>query len=172
MPGYEIHHGVAEVTDPAAEAFLDGCRRAAVWGTSWHGVLENDEFRRAFLAEVAARRPGFTPAPGTSFAAVREVRLDVLADLVARHLDTAALSGGSRRAGARAAHACLIPQGSGVRPEFAREDVSGLLPELVFRILKGIMDPAAIQPSQSGCTTSTSGPNAAEQRPSIHQTAR
>jgi len=65
----------------------------AVWGTSWHGALENDEFRRAFLAEVAALAGrDFTPAPGTSFAAVREARLDILADLVSRHLDTAALS--------------------------------------------------------------------------------
>ena len=54
VTGYEIHHGIAEITDPAAEPFLDGCRRGAVWGTSWHGVMENDEFRRAFLAEVAA----------------------------------------------------------------------------------------------------------------------
>ena len=93
VAGYEIHHGVAEVTDPAAEPFLDGCRRGPVWGTSWHGALENDEFRRAFLAEVAALAGrDFTPAPGTSFAAVREARLDVLADLVAGHLDTAALS--------------------------------------------------------------------------------
>ena len=93
VAGYEIHHGVAEVTDPAVEPFLDGCRRGAVWGTSWHGVLENDEFRRAFLAEVAALAGrDFTPAPGTAFAAVREARLDVLADLVSRHLDTAALS--------------------------------------------------------------------------------
>ena len=93
VAGYEIHHGVAEVTDPAAESFLDGCRRGAIWGTSWHGVLENDEFRRAFLAEVAALAGrDFTPAPGTGFAAVREARLDVLAGLVSRHLDTAALS--------------------------------------------------------------------------------
>jgi adenosylcobyric acid synthase len=93
VAGYEIHHGLAEVTDPAAEPFLDGCRRDAVWGTSWHGVLENDEFRRAFLAEVAALAGrDFTPAPGTDFAAVRQARLDVLGDLVADHLDTAALS--------------------------------------------------------------------------------
>jgi adenosylcobyric acid synthase len=93
VTGYEIHHGIAEVTDPAAERFLDGCRRGAVWGTSWHGVLENDEFRRAFLAEVAARAGrDFTPAPGTDFAALRQTRLDVLGDLVADHLDTAALS--------------------------------------------------------------------------------
>ena len=96
VAGYEIHHGVAEVTDPGgdgAEPFLDGCRRGAIWGTSWHGALENDEFRRAFLAEVAAQAGrDFTPAPDTGFAAVREARLDVLADLVSRHLDTAALS--------------------------------------------------------------------------------
>src|SRR5947207_9088729 len=96
VAGYEIHHGVAEITDPAGygtEPFLDGCRRGAVWGTSWHGALENDEFRRRFLVEVAALAGrDFTPAPGTSFATVREERLDVLADLVAAHLDTAALS--------------------------------------------------------------------------------
>jgi len=93
VAGYEIHHGVAEVTDPTAEPFLGGCRRGAVWGTSWHGALENDEFRRAFLAEVAALAGrDFTPAPGTDFAAVRQARLDRLGDLVAGHLDTAALS--------------------------------------------------------------------------------
>jgi adenosylcobyric acid synthase len=93
VAGYEIHHGIAEITDPSAEPFLDGCRRGAVWGTSWHGALENDEFRRAFLAEVAALAGrDFTPAPDTDFAAVRQARLDVLGDLVARHLDTAALS--------------------------------------------------------------------------------
>jgi adenosylcobyric acid synthase len=96
VTGYEIHHGIAKVTDPAghgSEPFLDGCRRGAVWGTSWHGVLENDQFRRAFLAEVAALAGrDFTPAPGTDFAALRQARLDVLGDLVADHLDTEALS--------------------------------------------------------------------------------
>jgi adenosylcobyric acid synthase len=95
VTGYEIHHGRAEITDPAggSEPFLDGCRRGAVWGTSWHGALENNDFRRAFLTEVAALAGrDFTPAPGTDFAAVREARLDVLGDLVASYLDTAALS--------------------------------------------------------------------------------
>ena len=96
VTGYEIHHGVAEITDPGGsgtEPFLDGCRRGPLWGTSWHGALENDEFRRAFLAEVAALAGrGFRPAPDTSFAAIREARLDVLGDLVAEHLDTGALS--------------------------------------------------------------------------------
>ncbi|MGD0064984.1 MAG: cobyric acid synthase [Streptosporangiaceae bacterium] len=96
VAGYEIHHGLAEITDPAgygSEPFLDGCRRGAVWGTSWHGALENNDFRRAFLTEVAALAGrDFTPAPGTDFAAVREARLDALGDMVSGYLDTAALS--------------------------------------------------------------------------------
>jgi len=89
---YEIRHGVAEVTDPAAEPFAGGCRVGAVWGTSWHGALENDEFRRAFLTQVtAAAGLEFTPAPDTDFAAIREARLDALGDLVADNLDTSAL---------------------------------------------------------------------------------
>jgi adenosylcobyric acid synthase len=89
--GYEIHHGVVTYDD-GAEPFLDGGRVGAVFGTTWHGAMENDGFRRAFLREVAAlsgRR--FVPAPGTDFAAVREARLDRLGDLVEEHADTDAL---------------------------------------------------------------------------------
>ncbi|MGY1724553.1 cobyric acid synthase [Blastococcus sp. SYSU DS0533] len=89
--GYEIHHGVVTV-DEDAEPFLDGARAGAVFGTTWHGALENDGFRRAFLTEVAritGRR--FVPAPETEFATVREARLDRLGDLVAEHADTQAL---------------------------------------------------------------------------------
>ena len=63
-----------------------------MWGTTWHGTLENDVFRRAFLTEVAERAGrDFRVAPGTNFAAVRQARLDTLGDLVAEHLDTEAL---------------------------------------------------------------------------------
>ena len=66
---------------------------STVRGTTWHGALENDEFRRALLREVAreAGRDGFVPAADTSFAALREARLDRLADLVEAHLDTDAI---------------------------------------------------------------------------------
>jgi adenosylcobyric acid synthase len=89
--GYEIHHGLVTVDDDA-EPFLDGARRGSVWGTTWHGAMENDAFRRAFLTEVA-RQSGrrFVVAPDTDFAAVREAQLDRLGDLVAEHADTAAL---------------------------------------------------------------------------------
>jgi adenosylcobyric acid synthase len=95
VAGYAIHHGVVRLTGDGGEPFLDGCRggrNGAVWGTSWHGTLENDAFRRAFLAEVASLAGrDFTPAPDTDFAKLRQARLDALGDLVAGHLDTAAL---------------------------------------------------------------------------------
>ena len=88
--GYEIHHGVVSVD--GGEPFLDGCRAGPVWGTSWHGVFENDEFRRAFLRQLALRTGrDFAGSPDSSFAALREARLDALGDLVADHLDTGAL---------------------------------------------------------------------------------
>jgi adenosylcobyric acid synthase len=100
VEGYEIHHGVVRL-DPrapaaqtaAVEPFLDGWRLGSVWGTTWHGALENDAFRRAFLSLVAtvAGRTGFVPAPDTSFAQLREARLDSLADAVTEHLDLTAL---------------------------------------------------------------------------------
>jgi adenosylcobyric acid synthase len=91
VTGYEIHHGVATVDDGAQE-FLDGARVGAVFGTHWHGCLETDAFRRAFLTEVAGlagRR--FVAAAGTSFAAARQQRLDSLGDLVAENLDAVAV---------------------------------------------------------------------------------
>lgn len=86
---YEIHHGVVTAE---GEPFLDGCRKGAVWGTTWHGAMENDGFRRAFLRDVAHMSGrDFTPAPDVSFAALREATLDTLGDLVEEHLDTAAV---------------------------------------------------------------------------------
>ena len=71
----------------------EGSDAGVVLGTHWHGLLENDGFRRALLARVAeqAGRTGFRAAPGTSFAAERAAQLDLLGDLVAQHLDTAAV---------------------------------------------------------------------------------
>jgi adenosylcobyric acid synthase len=103
VEGYEIHHGV--VTREGGEALVadEGCRAGTVAGTVWHGLLENDAFRRRYLAEVA-RSGGrdFVVAPATSFAAVREAQLDRLGDLVAGHIDQAGvrrlLDGGHRPA--------------------------------------------------------------------------
>ncbi|WP_248960952.1 cobyric acid synthase [Sphaerisporangium perillae] len=93
VAAYEIHHGIVTVMDGAgAEPFLDGCRAGAVWGTTWHGALENDDFRRAFLTDVASTAGrDFVPTPGISFAALRERHLDALGDLIEQYVDTDAL---------------------------------------------------------------------------------
>lgn len=95
--GYEIRHGrprrhgaaplIADGT-PAGE----GCVAGAVLGTSWHGLLEGDEARRALLRWVAARRGLDWRASTASFAAARASLLDRLGDLVEHHADTAALA--------------------------------------------------------------------------------
>ncbi|WP_033437979.1 cobyric acid synthase [Saccharothrix sp. NRRL B-16314] len=95
VTGYEIHHGV--VTRNAEQGLVtlpdgtpEGALRGRVAGTHWHGLLENDAFRRTFLRWAAghAGRDGFTPAPDTDFAGRRTAQLDLLGDLVADHLDT------------------------------------------------------------------------------------
>lgn len=90
VAAYEIHHG--RVSVHGGGPFPDGCRPGKVWGTTWHGALENDAFRRLFLADVARTAGrGFVAAPDTDFAAAREARLDALGDLVEQHLDTGAV---------------------------------------------------------------------------------
>jgi adenosylcobyric acid synthase len=96
VTAYEIHHGIAlrSLDGVDAEPFLDGWRCGSVWGTTWHGALENDGFRRAFLTEVASqagvRWRADPNAPG--FATRRESMLERLADAVEEHLDTGALA--------------------------------------------------------------------------------
>jgi adenosylcobyric acid synthase len=92
--GYEIHHGIAEPTgDSTAEPFLDGCRLGAVWGTMWHGAFDSNDFRRAFLRQVAGLAGrAFTPAPGTDVAADRARQLDRLADAIEAGVDLDALT--------------------------------------------------------------------------------
>ena len=87
--GYEIHHG--RIARGAGEEFLGGARCGAVFGTMWHGSLEGDLFRSAFLAEVAAAAGRAWEPSEVSFAAARERRLDLLGDLVEQHLDVDAL---------------------------------------------------------------------------------
>jgi adenosylcobyric acid synthase len=88
--GYEIHHGRVTVGD--ADPFLGGARAGSVFGTMWHGSLEGDELRRAWLREVSGLVGVPTFEPGTvGFAAAREARIDALADAVEEHVDVAAV---------------------------------------------------------------------------------
>jgi len=89
VAGYQIHHG--RVTVDGGEAFLDGCRVGATWGTTWHGIFDNDAFRREFLIQVATIAGRDWRAGTGSFAEHREARLDALGDLVEEHLDTRAV---------------------------------------------------------------------------------
>ena len=95
--GYEIRHGRPELHGGAPLISTDagedeGCAVHGTLGTSWHGLLEHDDARRALLRWVAERRGlRFQPAPGIEFAAERERQLDALGDLMEEHLDTQAL---------------------------------------------------------------------------------
>lgn len=96
LTGYEIHHG--RLTRCAEGPWFGpgdephGVVRGAVFGTHWHGLLDNDAFRRAWLALVAeaAGRTGFV-AGETDVAARRDAQLDLAADLLAAHLDVDAV---------------------------------------------------------------------------------
>jgi adenosylcobyric acid synthase len=95
VSGYEIHHGRVrrEGGAPLFETgeVTEGCRVGKTLGTSWHGILESDDFRRALLQWVAEER-GLDWRPGeVSFAAAREAQLEKLGDLVADHVDREAL---------------------------------------------------------------------------------
>ena len=104
--GYEIRHGrsrplegwqewlslgdaspgaadpdVASATDPSGQVF----------GTSLHGLFEEDRFRGEFLSAVAAARGKAWKPSGTSFAEARELQIDRVADACATHLDIGAL---------------------------------------------------------------------------------
>ena len=98
LTGYEIHHGrlsrCAEEGWFGVDSEPQGIVRDAVFGTHWHGLLDNDDFRRTWLTRVAdaAGRSGFVVAD-TNVAARRDAQLDLIADLLAAHLDVDAVFG-------------------------------------------------------------------------------
>ena len=97
LAGYEIHHGqVARCTEETwfeADGGAQGYVRGRVFGTHWHGLLDNDDFRRNWLMVAAVNRPGFRVAPDVSVPARRDAQLDVMADLLTAHLDLDAVLG-------------------------------------------------------------------------------
>jgi adenosylcobyric acid synthase len=115
LTGYEIHHGrVRRCSESAwfeADGGAQGYRRDHVFGTHWHGLLDNDAFRRQWLtaAASAAGRHGFAVADDVDVAARRDAQLDLMADLLAAHLDSDAITG-------------LLDGGSPLRPRI----ISGL----------------------------------------------
>ncbi|HEY2449903.1 MAG TPA: cobyric acid synthase [Mycobacterium sp.] len=98
LHGYEIHHGrlsrCAEDTWFEADGCPQGYRRGQVFGTHWHGLFDNDDFRRQWLtlAAAAAGRDGFVVADGVNVSARRDAQLDLMADLLDTHLDVDAVT--------------------------------------------------------------------------------
>jgi adenosylcobyric acid synthase len=92
LRGYEIHHGQL-VRSAEADWLGVGIRRNAVFGTHWHGLLDNDAVRREWLTEAAqaAGRRGFVVADDVDVTARRDGQLDLMADLLAAHLDVDAV---------------------------------------------------------------------------------
>ena len=97
LAGYEIHHGqlirCAEEpwfeVDGATQGYVGGGGYGNVFATHWHGLLDNDDFRRAWLTQAAeiAGVNGFRVAPDVSVAGRRDAQLDLMADLLADNLD-------------------------------------------------------------------------------------
>jgi len=91
--GYEIHHGqVVRCAGDVwfeAEGAAQGYVSRSVFGTHWHGLFDNDRFRRDWLdhAARAAGRAGFRVADDVNVSARRDAQLDVIADLLDGHTD-------------------------------------------------------------------------------------
>jgi adenosylcobyric acid synthase len=101
LTGYEIHHGqlirCAEEpwfeVDGDTQGYVSGGGCGNIFGTHWHGLLDNDDFRRAWLTQAAevAGVSGFRVAPDVSVAERRDAQMDLMADLLADNLDLDAL---------------------------------------------------------------------------------
>lgn len=106
LSGYEIHMGNTRLESTARPLLLvaenstqaghhDGALSAdgAVWGTYFHGIFDNDDFRRHYLNMLKQKRFGVQQAslPVAAFAEQKEKGLDSLADLLADALDMEAI---------------------------------------------------------------------------------
>ena len=111
--GYQIHHGRVHprggdpfvVLDDEHGAGVDGVQVGRWFGTTLHGLLEHDGFRRDLLARVASERGKEFVSAGVSFATAREQALDAVADAMAEHLDLGAID-------ALIAEAAVAPAGA------------------------------------------------------------
>ena len=92
--GYEIHMGETRLRSGASPFLMkedgspDGCISGSVWGTYFHGIFDNDEFRVSWLKKL-----GWHSEEGSSlFFSRRENELERLADEFEQALDMEFLS--------------------------------------------------------------------------------
>jgi adenosylcobyric acid synthase len=86
IEGYQIHHG--RVSRLGGETLFEdeGCRSGVVAGTTWHGLFDNNDYRRQLLSWVAdATGRRFEPST-MDWRAERDRQLDRLADAADLHL--------------------------------------------------------------------------------------
>jgi adenosylcobyric acid synthase len=86
--GFDMRHG--RVTSDG-DSWVDGddsASRGRVFGTNLHGLFEHDDFRRAFLTAVAARRNRTVTAPTVSFGGIRRDAAERIADALTHDVPT------------------------------------------------------------------------------------
>ena len=96
VAAYEVTHRTVDAD--RGEDFPGGVRIGNTCGTTWHGLFDNDGFRRAWLSQLAETVGSpWTPDPDApGFAERRELMLDSLADSLTEHVDVDALLGLAR----------------------------------------------------------------------------
>ena len=94
--GYEIHHGVTRHEGASVPIMFRedgspcGYGKGRIWATYLHGILDGDEFRRAFINMVRVDS-GLSPNPSLHASYDLDGALDRLADVVREHLDLKAI---------------------------------------------------------------------------------
>ena len=90
--GYEIHHG--KITRTTADDWLGiGFRKGATYGTHLHGLFDNDNFRRDWIAEIAylSGHSKFVTNNMINVRNCREKQIETIASLLESHLDINAI---------------------------------------------------------------------------------
>ena len=92
VKGYEIHVGQPKFLEKCEAIFqiddgrFDGMRLGNIWGTYLHGVFDEDEFRRAFIDRLRAKKR-LPPLRETQFCFDQDAEYDKLAELVRNNID-------------------------------------------------------------------------------------
>ena len=90
--GYEIHHGVTSHQESSPPVMFRedgspcGYGKGRIWATYLHGMLDGDQFRRAFI-NMVRKDSGLKANPALHTAYDLDGALDRLADVVRKHLD-------------------------------------------------------------------------------------